>query len=53
MKPIKNIFAYKKFPRAKSNLVQKGIPIGFEIAEKKVYKQTDCPQKNPDISIIV
>ena len=38
--PIKNYVRFRTFPVAKSNFLQKGIPIGFEMAEKKVYKQT-------------
>ena len=32
---------FRTFPRAESNFVPKGIPIGFEMPEKNVYKQTD------------
>ena len=38
MKPLSNIFfCVRTFPGVKSNFMSKGIPIGFEMAEKKVY----------------
>ena len=42
--PFINSFALERsFPAAKSKFVPKGILIGFEITEKKVYKQTNRP----------
>ena len=34
-------WCFRTFPWAKSNFVPKGIPIGVETNEKKVYKQTN------------
>ena len=41
MPSIKKHFCVKPFPGAKRNFVPKGIPIGFEMAEKTMNKQTD------------
>ena len=38
---IKNIFAVEPSQEKKSNFVPKRIQLSFEMAEKKVYKQTD------------
>ena len=40
MPPIK-IFCVRIFSGAKSNFEPKGPPMGFEMAEKKVYKQSN------------
>ena len=37
---IKDIFCVKTFPGLKSNCVPKGVPIGFEMAEKNAKTQT-------------
>ena len=38
--PINNIFCVKTFKGLKSSFVPDGIPIGFEMAEKKLHEQT-------------
>ena len=34
-------YCYRAFPGAKSNFMTKGVPIGIEMTEKHVNKQTD------------
>ena len=40
MKPPIEFFCVETFAGAKSNFVPKGISIGFEMAGKKIYRQT-------------
>ena len=41
MKPPIKTLIFFNFPGAKSKIMPKCIPIGFQMAEKKVYGQTD------------
>ena len=38
---IAEFFCFRTFLWAKSNFLQKGVQLGFEMAEKKLYKHTD------------
>ena len=48
--PIKYVFCARTFTGPKSSFVTNGIPIGFEMAEKNVNRQTD---RQTDIFVFI